>query len=86
MVRVVNPVRLLVKLPTPAPSRVFVGNATVGPAEVLQQTPRAVTGVPLSFVMTPPQLAVVEVMEVTAMVVKMGTVPAPQDGRPPTEI
>jgi len=55
----------------PEPSAVLLF-AVVGFAEVLQQTPRAVTAAPPSAVILPPLCAVVPVMEVTAVVVKVG--------------
>ena len=53
-----NPVRLLVKLPVPVPtgSEVFELEM-VGFGEVLQHTPRAVIAVPPSLVIVPPQVA-----------------------------
>jgi hypothetical protein len=46
--------------------------AVVGFAVVLQQTPRAVTAAPPSAVILPPLCAVVPIMEVIAVVVKVG--------------
>ena len=46
--------------------------AVVGFAEVLQQTPRAITDVLPSEVILPPLSAVVSVIEFTAVVVKEG--------------
>ena len=65
---------LLVKLPAPDPSVVLVLNATVGAADVLQQTPRAVIVEPPSEVVTPPDTAVVELIAVIAFVTRTGTV------------
>ena len=48
----------------------------VGFAEVLQQTPRAVTGAPPSALMLPPLCAVVSVMEVIAVVINVGKIGA----------
>jgi hypothetical protein len=62
---------LLTKLPVPVPSDVLLF-AIVGPVEILQQTPRTVTEAPPSLVMLPPLVAVVEVMEVIAVVVRVG--------------
>ena len=49
-------------------------NTTVGEAFVLQQTPRAETGAPPSAVIEPPEVAVVCVMAVKAVVVRTGNV------------
>ena len=72
MVLAVNPVRLLVKLPVPEPSEVFVLRAVVGLVSVLQHTPRAVTVAPPSYVTLPPVVAVVEVMAVASLVATAG--------------
>ena len=64
----------LVNVPMPVPSVVLVDRAMVGLAVVLQQTPRAVTAAPPSSVILPPLAAVVDVMEVTAVVVMDGKV------------
>ena len=64
----------LANIPVPAPSIVLVGNAIVGFAVVLQQTPRTVTAAPPSLLMLPPLAAVVDVMAVTAVVVIVGMV------------
>ena len=53
---------LLVKVPEPEPSVVFVLRETVGLEEVLHTTPRAVTGMVPSSVIFPPTLAVVAAM------------------------
>lgn len=63
---------LLVKLPEPEPLIVLVVRSTVGLAEVLQQTPRAVTVEPPVEVTLPPPKADDEVIEVTAVVVMDG--------------
>jgi len=63
---------LLAKAPLPEPSVVFVDKATVGFAVVLQQTPRTVMAAPPSSVILPPLAAVTFVMEVTAVVVRVG--------------
>ena len=67
-----RPVILLVKGPVPVPSVVWASNR-VGLTDVLQQTPRAVTGVPPSLVTFPPLEAVVAVMEDAATVVTVGS-------------
>ena len=61
---------MLVKAPVPTPFLVesFV---TVGLGEVLQQIPRAVTGVPPSEVILPPLIAVILVTEVATLVVNV---------------
>ena len=64
----VNPVRLLVKLPVPEPSEVWL-LLKVGFCEVLQQTPRAVTGEPPSLVTLPPVVAELSVMPLAVVVV-----------------
>ena len=56
-------------------SEVLVGNAIVGFADVLQQTPRYIIVLPPSLVTFPPLVAVVCVIEDTAVVVSVGTVP-----------
>jgi hypothetical protein len=67
----VRPVRLLAKLPVPVPpARVL--SAVVGLGEVLQHTPRAVTGSPPLAVTLPPLEAVKPVTSVTAVVVTVG--------------
>ena len=55
-------------------SEVLSGDTIVGFADVLQQTPRAVTGAPPSLVTFPPLVAVLLAIEDTAMVVSVGTV------------
>ena len=62
---------LLVKLPVPLPSVVWL-SAVVGFCEVLQHTPRAVTVAPPSEVTLPPQVAEVSVTLLTATVVTEG--------------
>ena len=69
----VSPVRLLVKVPVPEPSRVLL-LVMVGVLVVLQQTPRSVTVALPSLVTLPPPEAVVWVMLVIAEVVTTGTV------------
>ena len=77
----VRPVRLLVKVPVPVPSVVFVAKAVVGPVVVPQQTPLAVTAFPESDVTLPPLVAVVAAIDVASVVaatvggVIMGQVP-----------
>ena len=63
---------LLVKVPPPAPSVVFVLRETVGLGEVLQTTPRAVTGMVPSSAIFPPALAVVAAMLAALVVVRVG--------------
>ena len=65
---------LLAKAPLPVPSVVFVDKAMVGFADVLQQTPRAVMAAPPSAVILPPLVALVAVIDVTAIVVRVGNV------------
>ena len=69
----VRPVMLLVNVPVPVPSVVWLP-VMVGLCEVLQQTPRAVTVAPPSAVTLPPQDAEEVVMEVTFPVVTEGRV------------
>ena len=61
----------LLKTPMPEPSVVLLF-AMVGFAEILQQTPRAITEALPPAVILPPLCAVAPVMKVTAVVVKMG--------------
>ena len=68
----VSPVRELLNTPVPVPSLVQVP-PTSGFADVLQQTPLAVTGVPPSEVTVPPPVAVVEVTLEMVAVVTLGT-------------
>jgi len=64
-----NPVPELVKLPEPVPSVVLLLEI-VGPDEVFQQTPLAVTAAPPSVVILPPLVTVVDVTpEITAVVI-----------------
>jgi hypothetical protein len=67
-----NPERLLVKLPDPVPSEV-IKLLVVGVAVVAQHTPLAVMVPPPSAVIFPPETAVVKVIEVIAVVVRVGT-------------
>ncbi len=67
----VKPVIELVNVPVPVPSVVW-GSVIVGFAEILQQTPRAVTAAPPASVTFPPLDAVVEVILETALVVTVG--------------
>ena len=67
----VKPVILLVKLPMPLPSLVWLP-LTVGLWLVLQQTPRAVTVVLPSLVTLPPHIADVVVILLTTAVVTVG--------------
>ena len=65
---------LLVKLPVPMPSVVWL-SLTVGFCEVLQHTPQAVTGSPpLPTVALPPAVAVVADMLETSLVVTVGRI------------
>jgi hypothetical protein len=64
----------LVKTPVPVPSLVLVARATVGPVEVLQQTPRAETVSPPSAETFPPLVAAVAVIAEAAVVVRVGVV------------
>ena len=72
----VKPVMVLVNTPVPVPSTVFVVNAIVGLAVVLQQIPLAVMVAPLSLVIFPPLVAVVPVIADAAVVVSVGMVAA----------
>jgi hypothetical protein len=62
---------LLVKLPVPLPSVVWLP-AVVGLADVDQQTPKAVTAAPPSLLTVPPEAAEVAVMLDAAVVVTVG--------------
>ena len=62
---------LLVKLPVPEPSAVWLP-LIVGFCEVLQHTPRAVTAAPPVLVTLPPLVAVVLVILLAAVVVTVG--------------
>jgi hypothetical protein len=64
---------LLEKMPRPDPSVVWLPKVS-GFGDVPQHTPLAVTEAPPSAVTLPPELAVVEVMPVTAVVVMVGVV------------
>ena len=64
---------LLAKTPLPVPSVVWLPLIT-GLGEMLQQTPRAVIAAPPLSVILPPLVAVVDVMDVTAVVVRVGNV------------
>lgn len=61
------------KLPEPPEASAILELAVVGFAEVLQHTPLAVTGLPLSAVIFPPEVAVVCAIEVIAIVVNAAT-------------
>ena len=65
----VSPVIALMKVPIPVPSVVWL-LAIVGLLEVLQQTPLALIVEPPSDEILPPEVAVVMVMAVAAVVVK----------------
>ena len=72
MVMDVSPVMELVKLPVPEPSVVLL-SAVVGELFVLlQQRPLAVTALPPSLVISPPEVAVVKAIDETAVVVIVG--------------
>lgn len=60
------------KLPSPVPSDVLVMRSVVGPVEVLQHMPLAVTAEPPSLEILPPETAPVGVMEVIVEVVNSG--------------
>jgi hypothetical protein len=62
---------LLLKLPVPLPS-VVVLLAVVGFCDVLQHTPRTVTVAPPDEVTFPPDVAPLDVMFVTVVVVTVG--------------
>jgi hypothetical protein len=62
---------LLEKLPVPPPF-VVCESVVVGFPDVFQQTPRKVTGAPLSSVIIPPDAANVVVTFVTEVVVSVG--------------
>ena len=65
----------LVKVPFAVPSVVFVLSATVGDVEVDHTTPLAVTVAPPLYVIFPPLVAVVDAMELAAVVAaKVGVV------------
>ena len=66
---------MLTKLPVPEPSVVLL-SAVVGPVAKLQQTPRAVTDEPPSEVISPPTLAVVDVIATAAIDVNTGVLAA----------
>ena len=65
-----NPVKLLVKLPVAVPS-VECEPVIEGFADVPQQTPLTVITAPPLEVIVPPETADVEVIEVTAVVVRV---------------
>ena len=65
-------VMLLLKLPVPVPSLVLVPSAVVGFCEVPHTTPRALTLAPPLELMSPPLLAPLVVMLLTAVVVRVG--------------
>ena len=70
------------KEPVPVPSDVFE-SLVVGLAEVLQQTPLAVTDAPPSDEMFPPEDAVTEVIADTVVVVIVGIFVAVNDTSAP---
>ena len=65
---------VLLNTPVPVPSDVLVESAMVGPVDVLQHTPRAVTARPPSETTLPPDKAELEVIELAAVVNSMGVV------------
>ena len=68
-----NPARLLVKTPVPVPSVVVFVAPITGFAVVAQQIPLAVTAPPPSAVIFPPEIAVVNVIPVTVVVLRVAT-------------
>ena len=64
---------VLVKLPLPGPSLVFVDNDTVGFGDVLQTTPLCVMLAPPSSVTVPPQVAPLLVISSMDAVVTFGS-------------
>ena len=69
----VSPVMLPVNVPPPVPLVVLVVSAIVGPDVVLQQMPRAITGVPPSELIFPPEVAGVAAIALAAVVVSVGS-------------
>ena len=67
----VNPVMFLVKLPVPLPEANLL-LLVVGFCEVFQHIPRVVTEAPPVAVTLPPQVAVVDAMLETSLVVTVG--------------
>ena len=72
MVPGVSPVNALINMPVPVPFNVTLPPVITGFGKVLQQTPRAVTGVPPSAVTLPPPVAVATVIAVIVEVVTVG--------------
>lgn len=70
----VRPVMLLVKVPVPVPL-VVLKLPVVGPVVVAQQMPLAVTGVPPSAVIFPPDTALVDVVKDIIAVVSVANAP-----------
>ena len=68
-----KPVKLLINVPVPVPSLVFVASAVVGFALVLQQTPLAVIVLPPWSVIVPPEVAMVAPISDAAVVVRVGS-------------
>ena len=66
-----NPLIKLVNVPDPVPLSVLP-SVTFGSPEVLQHTPRDVTGAPPSLLTVPPDLEEVDVMEETISVAIVG--------------
>jgi hypothetical protein len=69
-----NLVMALVKTPVPVPSVVVFVAPITGFAVVAQQTPLAVTAPPPSAVIFPPEIAVVNVIPETVVVVRVATI------------
>ena len=62
-----SPLNELKNVPIPVPSFVLLFNI-VGIYELLQQTPLELTGEPPSLIILPPQIALIEVIDVTVFV------------------
>ena len=69
-----KPVTVLVNAPAPVPTTIVLRLPTLGTSDVLQQTPRAVTGAPPSLVTAPPQRAVLIPVVTGTAVVTVGRV------------
>jgi hypothetical protein len=67
-----SPVRVLVKLPEVVPSLVLL-LATVGLGVIAQQTPRAVSVASAATVTLPPLIAEIDVISLTAVVVRVAS-------------
>ena len=64
---------LELNVPLPEPFVVLLDNATVGPGDVLQQTPRTLTDEPPSLLILPPLCADVSVIKLSAEVLIWAT-------------